>query len=323
MPRMSYEGLVGTLLALIVVILDQAGIKNQYVLWGAFILAVSLCLDATIRSGASANGKLAITVVVIVGFAVFGWYLWTQPSRRHDEKPKVENATAAPAKDDSPSPIPKQVVKPGGAAKKKQAQIPSLQQPTAPATVTQQAAQPQSVAPPIKTQTLDDFMAEMARKRKEMTRKAIAEEPPCRGDDLKLCGDYGLLEWGKPLVEKLKKVADALSLDRKIAMEKYSGPKYIDAIEAVYASAADDFRECCATDAVRYHKELASRLGGGKQDEKFYQWVEMLQHPPRSKEWKAARSDSGRLTTLPYEIEGLQLELQTKLDLKIIDSMRQ
>jgi hypothetical protein len=31
MPKMSYEGMVGTVIALIIVILNQAGVKNPYV----------------------------------------------------------------------------------------------------------------------------------------------------------------------------------------------------------------------------------------------------------------------------------------------------
>jgi hypothetical protein len=75
MPKLSYEGALGLVLGLIVVILDQAGVKNPYVLWIAFALAIGLCLDATIRSGWTTRKKAWGSGIVILSFGLFAVYL--------------------------------------------------------------------------------------------------------------------------------------------------------------------------------------------------------------------------------------------------------
>jgi hypothetical protein len=104
MPKLSYEGLVGTLIALIVVILDQAGVKNPYVLWIAFALAIGLCLDATIRSGWPTRRKAWGSGIIVVSFGLFAAYLVYQ---LHPEKKTA--SVEAPAASGPPSaPAPKQ-----------------------------------------------------------------------------------------------------------------------------------------------------------------------------------------------------------------------
>jgi hypothetical protein len=93
MPKLSYEGLVGTVIALVVVILDQAGVKNPYVLWVAFALAVGLCLDATIRSALSTRRKAWGSGIVVLVFVLFGIYLLRQ-SRLKPEA--MNNTTQTP-----------------------------------------------------------------------------------------------------------------------------------------------------------------------------------------------------------------------------------
>lgn len=96
MPKMSYEGLVGTVLALIIVVLDQAGIKNPWVLWGAFILAAGLCLDAVIRSGWKTRGKVFGTLAVSAAFLAFGFYLMRPLSPREESKSQESPQAASP-----------------------------------------------------------------------------------------------------------------------------------------------------------------------------------------------------------------------------------
>ena len=76
MPRMSFEGVVGTVLALIVVILDQAGVKNPWVLWGAFLVAIIVCLDASLRSGWGVGKKISADLIIVLAFMMFGGYLF-------------------------------------------------------------------------------------------------------------------------------------------------------------------------------------------------------------------------------------------------------
>lgn len=96
MPKMSYEGLVGAVIALIVVILDQAGVKNPYVLWIAFVLAFGLCLDAVLRSEWGRSKKIWGSAVVLLSFAVFGAYLLKQL-----HKPRIEARQQPPVSEPS------------------------------------------------------------------------------------------------------------------------------------------------------------------------------------------------------------------------------
>jgi hypothetical protein len=112
MPKLSYEGLLGTLIALVVVILDQAGVKNPYVLWIAFALALSLCLDATIRSDLSGRKKALGSGIIVLVFTLFALYLVRQPRPTSEAKvvqlPVVqENRPALPADVPQVKPIPK------------------------------------------------------------------------------------------------------------------------------------------------------------------------------------------------------------------------
>lgn len=125
------------------------------------------------------------------------------------------------------------------------------------------------------------------------------------------------------MIERITTITDARRLDHKVAGDRFSGDKLFKALRAANRDASDSFRECCAADAVRYHRELVSRLGGGKHDEQFYQWADMLLKPLHSKEWKRARDDEdGKLGDLIYELSQMQRDL-LKIDLRLINSMRQ
>jgi len=87
MPKLSFEGLGGLVLALIVVILDQAGIKNPWVLWISFALAVFLCVDAVVRSDWHRRRRILTTACVVFAFLIFGAYLVRQS---HHGQPKTE-----------------------------------------------------------------------------------------------------------------------------------------------------------------------------------------------------------------------------------------
>jgi hypothetical protein len=94
MPKMSWEGLVGTVLALIVVILDQAGIRNPYVLWGAFGVAVILCIDALARSRHPPKRKIIGIILTSVAVLAFAAYLIWQPHK--EQIPDISVISSAP-----------------------------------------------------------------------------------------------------------------------------------------------------------------------------------------------------------------------------------
>jgi 4-amino-4-deoxy-L-arabinose transferase-like glycosyltransferase len=106
MPKMSFEGLVGIVIALIVVILDQAGVKNPYVLWVAFAVALLLSLDSTLRSALARNRKIWSSALIIVLFAAFGVYLFIKTH------PKAKVEGTKPITPDNTSVQPPQTVIP-------------------------------------------------------------------------------------------------------------------------------------------------------------------------------------------------------------------
>ena len=153
----------------------------------------------------------------------------------------------------------------------------------------------------------------------ERTKRHAAEppEPICSGSDLSRCGNRGLLEWGKPLVERVTKITDALALDMKIAADRFSGDKYFRAVEAGENDAFDSYRQCCAADALRYYEELANRIGGGHQSEEFRSWTAMALQPPKSKDWKTARYGSHiKLMRLTFDFGMMQRELESRETIK-------
>jgi hypothetical protein len=170
--------------------------------------------------------------------------------------------------------------------------------------------------PVQKIVTLDEYLRQ---RQAERAKHHAAEppEPPCTGDNLANCGNKGLIEWGKPLMERFDRIDNSLSLDMKVAGDRYSGDKYIKAVQAAENSAFDEYRECCAADALNYHNELARRLGGGNQSENLEQWTAMAVKPPRSKEWKEARFGSHiKLMHLHLELGIMQRDLETKEEIK-------
>jgi hypothetical protein len=157
----------------------------------------------------------------------------------------------------------------------------------------------------------------------------IAQEPPprpseCRADSLKICTDEDLLRWGKPLVEKVTKIESdhMAALD---ALENVTGnwagflfgkdkdSKWVKAYTEAQQNTADEFRNCCAENALNYHYELTSRLEGGLQNNDAYDWVRQLLKPVKSKDWKQARSEARAIVRIAYDLDTLQINLNIKM----------
>jgi hypothetical protein len=148
--------------------------------------------------------------------------------------------------------------------------------------------------------------------------KPPAEEPlkPCYGDNLRACGDRELLEWGKPLLEKVKRISDQYNLEVKIA-EQYQGNKFIKAMDAAEKSAADDFRDCCAADALNYYQAISSRVPAGNSKQSTIEWMANLLKPIHSSAWKQAREDGVFMVSrASLELSLLTTDLKLKVDLQ-------
>jgi hypothetical protein len=87
MPTASYEGAVSIVLALLVVVLEQAGVRNPYVLWGAFAFAAALSVDTAVRgewankivdSSVRRTRRGLVCSLILVVFALFGYWVYTQ-----------------------------------------------------------------------------------------------------------------------------------------------------------------------------------------------------------------------------------------------------
>jgi hypothetical protein len=139
----------------------------------------------------------------------------------------------------------------------------------------------------------------------------------CRGDDLKDCSDEKLLKWGKPLVEQVQQIETAHMAALK-ALDDITGSwagflfgkdkdsKWLKAYAEAQHSTADQFRDCCAENALIYNAELVARVGGGLQDNEAFEWVQKLLKPVKSKEWKEARSEAGKIISVNGDLNALE-----------------
>jgi hypothetical protein len=111
MSRISTEGISGLVLALIVVMLEQAGIKNPFVLWAAFAAAAFLCVDWLRKSDRARKTKILLITATFVAFAAFGLYLARQSVQQHKEitnvSPPPPSATPIPFTPTVASPSPR------------------------------------------------------------------------------------------------------------------------------------------------------------------------------------------------------------------------
>jgi len=156
---------------------------------------------------------------------------------------------------------------------------------------------------------------------------ALPQPTVCRGDRLSECSDEQLLAWGKPLVAKVQAIEDDYMADLKKLDDIKAGNWLGEALGEIvgigndktsrrlkaHAQAeekvADYFRNCCAEDALAYHKELKLRTGGGLEKTDDYEWATNLLKPPKSKEFKNARQDN-KIIGVVYDLQSLQSGLQ-------------
>jgi hypothetical protein len=154
--------------------------------------------------------------------------------------------------------------------------------------------------------------------------------PPCDGNHLNECTTEQLLDWGKPLSDNIEGVVDAYMADLK-KLDEIKEPKknwfkefvgvsgnseWLKAYALAQETAAERFRNCCAENALAYHKALASRLGGGKENREVYEWIENLIKPAKSKEHKSARDDLGKMIELNGDLHSFQIRLEFEVRLR-------
>jgi hypothetical protein len=145
----------------------------------------------------------------------------------------------------------------------------------------------------------------------------------CRVDHLSECTDKQLEEWGKPLVDQMSAVVDRHMVDLKQLDDIKEGnwikefvgigdktSRWLKAYAAAQNKTAEEFRNCCAEDALAYYKELAHRAGSGFDNEELYDWIGNLMRPVKSKEYKKPRDDAGKIISVLGNIKTLQIELQ-------------
>jgi hypothetical protein len=91
-------------------------------------------------------------------------------------------------------------------------------------------------------------------------------------------------------------------------------------MDAAEMDAADKYRDCCARDALVYYQELAKRLGGGNDNNDFYEWSKELLSPVKSKEWNRAREHASlHIITIGSDLESMALKLDGVVTQRAID----
>jgi hypothetical protein len=147
---------------------------------------------------------------------------------------------------------------------------------------------------------------------------------PCYGDHLTECSTEQLLAWGKPLSSNIEDVVNAYMADLKKLddIKETKGnwfkdlvgvgqdSKWLSAYALAQETAAERFRNCCAESALAYHKALASRVGGGKENREIYDWIDDLMKPTKSKEYKNARDNLHQLIALNGDLHSFQIHLE-------------
>lgn len=143
------------------------------------------------------------------------------------------------------------------------------------------------------------------------TRKSslsIAATPrQCRADNLSLCSNDDLLTLGSVLQHRMKLILDEFQ-EATSGMERGT-PGWYKAFDAAEVRASKEFRECCAEDALKYHKEVAARLGPGHEDAALYDWTQKILQPLDSNDYIEAAHDT-KAIQFYYDLTVMQAELK-------------
>jgi hypothetical protein len=149
---------------------------------------------------------------------------------------------------------------------------------------------------------------------------------PCHEDHLTECTDEQVLERLAPLVKNILAIQEEYSADTKHLddikggkfdwLRELSGvggdkdSKWLKGLEAARKKASDQFRDCCAQKALVYHKELLLRDHEGSDSAELYEWVQNLLRPEGSKEWKKARDDGAKVSSVYFDLRFYQIRLE-------------
>jgi hypothetical protein len=159
-----------------------------------------------------------------------------------------------------------------------------------------------------------------------VAKRIIEQQPPpparpCRGDELSTCTDEALIQWGEPLVENITKIVEKHSAEMDI-MGEFKGDKLLKGLVAADRRAVDDYRNCCAEDALKFEKELALRLTGGSQNIAFGEWTHKLMQPIGSRDWKYARENADMIMDIRFKLSELESELDRNIKLRKIREVK-
>lgn len=301
--------LVGIFVALLPWGLGMIGVTVN--LWlGALVLAVAFGLIVyplwTWEKFSRWHVVLRISTVVLAAifyFALIGRQIYAQYQKDHPvteiSEVTITLPTPTPTPSPTPSPTPRQ---------KTSRSISGL---------------PKALVSPKPTPspqlTTEEIAAAVAKKLNDERPLPIPTPTPtpkpCRGDDLNECSDAGLLEWGKPLYDRVRTIGDQYQKDFEFTAAHYSGDKFFKALEEVNRRTSDEYRDCCAEETLRYYKELTLRLSGGLQNNSFNEWTQRLLKPVGSDDWKSARNEGGEIIqSMAFKLFRLQLDLKLRID---------
>lgn len=150
---------------------------------------------------------------------------------------------------------------------------------------------------------------------------------PCLPARLRDCSDEQLLAWGKPLVANIEAIENDYMADLKkldtiksgwlgelagdflIGVNTDAASKRVKAMTLAEERVADRFRDCCAEAAIEYHKELVLRTQDRSDQTAEFEWAQNVLNPIKSKEWKKARQDGGKIISILYDLHSLQINL--------------
>jgi hypothetical protein len=144
---------------------------------------------------------------------------------------------------------------------------------------------------------------------------------PCRSEKLADCSDEQLFQWGQSLLEQIGEL-DGTYLRSVKATEGYEWDMKTKLNNAAALDLAKQFKNCCAVDALRYLKEIQSRVGGGLQDQRTTEWLEGITEPPSLFKKFFGTTELTEMDALNSSVASMRLFLlQSALERKIKKSV--
>ena len=245
---------LGAVLAIVLFLIE----KTPLAVAGCLLAILVLLVFPVLHFFHKATSRSLVFAVVIILLGSFGLVIWprkkiTSDAGTQKREEGLQQTVVLPA----PTLVTHKSKSPG--------RIPMSSTPT-----------PVPTPLPVPTPNTEELASLIAKKLLTPTPTPTpAPKPICRGDNLRLCSDEDLLEWGRPLMAEISRYFGYYQDDLKKA-QALEGRQLLSAHDRAKEQLAARFKDCCAEETQAYYKEIEARLGGGHEEAEFYAWNQRL-----------------------------------------------